>query len=45
MAARGESGRERARKVKGIKRYKLLDIKQISYKDVMYSTGNIANIL
>ena len=34
----GETG------VKGIKRYRLLGITQISYKNVMYSTGNIANI-
>ena len=36
---------EGAKWVRGIKRYKLLDIKQIYYKDVMYSTGNVANIL
>ena len=30
---------------KGIKRYKLLGIKQRRYKDIMYSTGDIANIL
>ena len=27
----------------GSKRYKLLGITQVSYKDVMYSTGNIAD--
>ena len=26
-----------------IKRYKLLCIKQISYKDIMYTTGNTVN--
>ena len=26
-------------------RYKLLGIKEISHKDILYSTGNIANIL
>ena len=30
---------------KGIKRYKVLDIKQRRYKDIMYSTQDIANIL
>ena len=30
---------------KGIKRYKLLGIKYVRYKDAMYNTGNIANIL
>lgn len=35
---------EEGKWVKGIKRYKLLGITQISYKNVMYSTGNIANI-
>lgn len=34
----GETG------VKGLKRYRLLGITQISYKNVMYSTGSIANI-
>ena len=29
----------------GIKRYKLLCLKQINYKDISYSTGNIASIL
>lgn len=37
--------REVLRQVKGIKRYKLLGIKQVSYKDVTYSTGNTANTL
>ena len=35
---------EEGKWVKGIKRYKLLGITRISYKNVMYSTGNIANI-
>ena len=35
---------EEGKWVKGIKRYNLLGITQISYKNVMYSTGNIANI-
>ena len=30
---------------KGIKRYKLLGIKYIRYKDAMYNTGDITNIL
>ena len=30
---------------KGIKRYKLLGIKYVRYKDAMYNTGNITNIL
>ena len=33
-----------AKQVKGIKRYQLPSIKQVSCKDVMYSTGNTANI-
>ena len=35
-----------AGKGEGIKRYTVLDVKKkISYMDVMYSTGKIANIL
>ena len=36
-----------AGKGEGIKRYTVLDVKKkkISYRDVMYSTGKIANIL
>ena len=33
------------RKGEGIKRYKLLCIKYISYKDILYKTWNTANIL
>ena len=38
-------GRGRGRYGWGMKRYKLLCIKDISYKDVSYNTGNIVNIL
>ena len=31
--------------MKGIKRYKVVVVKYISYKDIMYSTENIVNIL
>ena len=31
--------------MKEVKRYKLLGIKLISYKDVMYSTGNTVSML
>jgi len=31
--------------IEGIKRYKLLCIKYTSFKDIWYSTGNIANLL
>ena len=33
------------RQGKGIKRYKLLGIKQIRYKDIMHSTRNVASSL
>lgn len=31
--------------IEGIKRYKLLCIKYINFKDIWYSTGNTANLL
>ena len=39
---RGKDGE--IKQEKGIKRYKLLCIKKISYKNIWYSTGNIVNI-
>ena len=29
----------------GVQRYKLLCMKEMSYKDILYNTGNIANLL
>ena len=41
----GEEKREGGAKwMCGIKRYELIGIKQISYKDAMYNVGNIVNI-
>ena len=34
----------RGRIGRGIKIYKVLSVKQINYKDILYSTGNITNI-
>ena len=44
MVARRQGVGGGATGVKGIKRCKLLGMTQISYKNVMYSTGSIANI-
>lgn len=35
----------KGKRVRRIKKYKLLGIKQVSNKDVKYSMGSIANIL
>ena len=39
------SGERERKGIKGINRYKLVCIIQISYKDILYNTGNKANIL
>ena len=42
---RGERDQRRKKVIQEIKMCKLLGIKEVSYKDVMYNTGNISNIL
>ena len=43
MVARGKGVTGWAKREKGIKKYKLPVIKQVSHRDVMYSTGNTVN--